>query len=118
MLSFSLICYIAVSSIAAVHAFPVLVKSSSSLQGIASSLDTKTFDDITMLEMESDCHQQKSNSPDSSTNACKIFCAAMASVISNQLLLDLTSAMVGTDVAFVAKGLHTREPALEPRPPK
>lgn len=118
MLSLSLICYLAVSSIAAAHAFPTLINSSTSPQNIINPVDNESLDGITALEIAPDCHQEPSDSPKNASSVCKIFCAAMAGVMSNHLLLDLPSTIGATEVAFVVKGFHTREPALEPQPPK
>lgn len=111
-LYFSLTCYIAVSSIASAHAFPALASGSTTPQNITSSVSAKR------LGMPSNCHQQSSGTAENKSNACEIFCACMASAISNQFLLELPSIMVNTEITFVEKNTLILESNLEPHPPK
>jgi hypothetical protein len=111
LLSITLICYFAVSSVAAVHAFP------KALSGVASLGDASS---VTLQpEMTQNCHQQQSvDESQGSVSSCKIFCAAMASAIASNFVSDLLANILSSEIAFIGKGLHTRDLGMEPHPPK
>ena len=123
---FILLCYLVVSSIASVHAFPDLATTSAPLS-VAShhSLNLAT-PDITKTSVAStsetmpDCHQvgQLNNSEEISMSLCKIFCAAMANAIATEFVLELPLLLISNEIVFLDKVFNTREFTLEPHPPK
>lgn len=111
LLSITLICYIAVSSVAAVHAFP----SQAAGNGEAQTLSMGNVDP----EMGPNCHQATNDGEQSKpVSVCKIFCAAMGNLISNDVSLGLPARHAIAEIGFLASQLNTREPSLEPHPPK
>lgn len=99
----SLICYLAVASIASAHAFPMM------------SLNSQQ-NDQTMSQAS--CHQGKGLIKATSLSVCKIFCAAMANVIptiSSQVVL---ASFVSEEIVYFGSPLLNRDPELEPQPPK
>jgi hypothetical protein len=110
LLSITLICYFAVSSVAAVHAFPKALSSVSS-SGDALSVSLQT-------EMTQNCHQQQNvDETQGSVSSCKIFCAAMTSAISSKFVSCLPANIHSSEIAFISKGFHTRDLGMEPHPP-
>ena len=113
----------AVSSIAAVHAFPsfddafpvdsmVTIDMADSMQ---SSPATNPMSD----GMQPGCHQASAEASNAdANNACEIFCAAMSIALSNEPRLDFDSPKLARDVVTLSGGFSTRQPDVEPQPPK
>ena len=111
--SITLLCYLAVSSIAAVHAFSPSVSAAQAAQtsqGIVGIADQ---------EMSPSCHQQQSHGePAVTSNNCKIFCAAMSNVINGDIAAYIAPLNVATEITFLLKDVAKLTLAREPHPPK
>ncbi|MBL4672705.1 MAG: hypothetical protein JKX81_10645 [Arenicella sp.] len=106
-----LLCYTAGASVAAMHALPM----SMGIDLSASSVSAQG------TEITSDCHQNQSNSDQAaskSMSACKIFCAAMTNVVSDNLVQLETTFNASTLIAFMRTKNGGSEPSMEPHPPK
>lgn len=104
-----LVCYIAVASIAAAHAFP---------KAIGDELNTMSSSS-TSLQVNSDCHQStESDSATSSVSACKVFCAAMGNVVINHLTSVAATRPSSLSIVFSGLGVTDSDLSLEPHPPK
>ncbi len=103
-----LICYLAASSIAAAHAFP---KEEGGEMKVTSS--------VSAMNDSSDCHQNSDPKADSaSMSACKIFCAAMGSVVINSVSFIQPISPNYVYSASHDSGLHDSIPSIEPHPPR
>jgi len=144
--SLLLICYLLVSSIAAVHAFPPLINEGLSSEGLSSegrSSEGRSSEGLSseavnnsqisfsatslnfgVSEMSPNCHQQQRSDSQSTADisvnsaACKIFCAAMSNIIANDFLVDLPMPTANTEIAFTRIGFYSTNTSLEPHPPK
>ena len=110
-LVFSLVCYLAVSSIAAAHAF--------------SSLDSRMGIKSDSAEIMPDCHQEGLSSVDSvhdeelnTVSPCKIFCSAMANIVPTEFGSIFSFIKPTVAVTFLSENLLSRQLAVEPHPPK
>jgi hypothetical protein len=109
-MSLTLICYVAVSSVAAAHAFPSSISTTAS-SDLSSSLS--------VAEMSPNCHQQKSDKAESKViSACKIFCAAMSNIIIDEFAIDQPEVKVGREITFLLQDISTLTFDMEPHPPK
>ena len=109
LMRFFLVCYLVVSSLATVHAFPSFDGLSDVTQGILLSSE----------DMQANCHQNIDDSSDSTkVTACELFCSAMGNVISNEIFIEADSVRPTQDIQFFTLALSTRQIALEPHPPK
>lgn len=71
-----------------------------------------------MSTSKAGCHQPQGDSSQKAASACELFCTAMANIIVNELALDLPAKVLSTEIIFRSNIFHTREPAMEPQPPK
>jgi hypothetical protein len=109
-MSVTLICYFAVSSVAAVHAFPPSLPTTGASQVSPS---------LSLANMNSNCHQQKSNEIESSViGSCKIFCASMSNIIIDELVTYLPVNDVSKEMIFLVRDVSTLAFDMEPHPPK
>jgi len=107
----SLLCYLAATSVASVHAFPMTDSGES----------TPVMSTILMEEegLNDTCHSP--NTPpceQSASTTCKIFCAAMAQAVAQ------TTDTIGLDIApaisipSFQSAILSRQLSVEPHPPK
>lgn len=109
-MSLTLICYVAVSSVAAAHAFP----SSLSTTGVSEASQSMPF-----VEMSPDCHQLKNDEAEPKLiSACKIFCAAMSNIIIEEIAIYQAELGVGREVTFLLQDVSMLTFDMEPHPPK
>ena len=118
----SMVCYVATSSIAAAHAFPMM-------GGIA-SLDSIDLEATTMVGEEAnqadgseaimDCHQDASSSADSgkASGICKIFCSAIGHALLSTELVEISSKFHNTSPRLGTDSLTTRQLSVDHQPPK
>lgn len=106
--SITLICYLAVASLAAAHAFPMMKSTNSTDSGVQIIDETLSMN----------CHETASSIKKASPSLCKMFCAAMGNVIPNAPELSFAKLDVSSKITFLSRGLVTREPEVEPQPPK
>ncbi|MGK0439769.1 MAG: hypothetical protein ACJATK_002733, partial [Paracoccaceae bacterium] len=106
-----LLCYTASASVAAMHAFPVSMGVDSSMSSVG----------LQGAEVAYGCHQNQSSSDQAaskSTSACKIFCAAMTNVVSNNLPHLETTSNTNMQIEFRPTETAGLQPSIEPQPPK
>lgn len=119
--SLTLLCYISVSSIASVHAFPSALKSASSLHSSSVNDNDSHVESLNadLTGMSPDCHGQTGSETETKSNtACAIFCATMSSLIVDQVKVNLPSNAVESMVEFLFADFKDYAFELEPRPPK
>lgn len=109
-----LLCYLAVSSTAGVHAFPSSTQNNDHLDGSSMTANAAEAD----MQIMAYCHQQNVESSQYSVSSCKIFCAAMASVISTEFLFVVPTSLINQEIAFTVTPLEAYELGIEPHPPK
>jgi hypothetical protein len=113
---FSLLCYLAVSSIAAVHAFP-------SVDALSVSQITAEANAAPAPDSMAHCQQMNSDlstslKTDSAVSVCKVFCSAISNVIANNSALNMPTTHVNSVIAFIVLEFHSPDPRLEKQPPK
>ncbi|HAU68381.1 MAG TPA: hypothetical protein DCW52_08295 [Gammaproteobacteria bacterium] len=113
---FSLLCYLAVSSIAAVHAFP-------SVDPVSAGQITTESNSVPASDSMAHCQQMNSEvstslKTDSAVSACKVFCSAISNVIANNIALNVPNTQVNAVIAFIDLEFHSPDPRLEKQPPK
>lgn len=118
----SMVCYVATSSIAAAHAFPMM-------SGIG-GLDSIALETTTMVGKEAnqadgseammDCHQNVNSSADTgkASGICKIFCSAIGHALLSTKLVEISSKFHSTFPRLGTDSLTTRELCVEHQPPK
>jgi hypothetical protein len=108
---FMLICYVAVSSIATVHAFPSFSDQSDMAQ---------TEQILSMSEkMQPNCHQNIDKSSDTtSVSLCELFCAAMGNVISHEIFIDADLVHPAQGINSLTQAFTSFQITVEPHPPK
>lgn len=115
LISLSLICYLAVSSMAAVHAFP-------SLESAPESNNTSLNDPSLASNeqaMQVNCHQGISQQPDSSkVSACELFCASMGTALATDITYYVDMVMLPSEISTFENGFNTHQGGVEPHPPK
>jgi hypothetical protein len=116
LLSFSLLCYIAVSSIAAVHAFPMSM-----------SQNTDNSGSVSVAPTAMPCHQAVDTTVDqeihdvykaNSFSLCEIFCAAMGHAISHEFAYLIPITRADAEITFIQPDFYKGDHSLEPHPPK
>lgn len=108
----SILCYLAVSSVAAVHAFPVLSKS-------ADVGDTLVMTGDSSLDHQPSCHQSSDISPDNAASVlCKIFCSAIGHAMVTDTASEAISLVPLIQVSALNGSLVTRQLSVERQPPR
>jgi hypothetical protein len=132
LVALSMLCYIATSSVAAVHALPMvgnLDNSPSTFLNakIPLSLKVGSFEVVSfegasgeMAESMMPCHQTSGSSADKvkASNACKIFCSAIGHALISVELPDVVSKLAHTSPRSRADSLLTRQTSVDHQPPK
>jgi len=113
IVSLTLICYTAASSIASAHAFPFPSKFMTSE---ASHADLTAA----VVGVSPDCHRQVSSKAESNTvSVCKMFCNVMSNIILDEKAVFYLPPMVAeSEVAFLLKNAAKFTLVLDPYPPK
>lgn len=118
----SMLCYIATSSIAAAHAFPMI--------GGNGSSDSFALKATTMVGEESNqaglsdemmaCHQGANSSVDGgkASGICKIFCSAIGHALLSTEVVEISSKFLNTPPRLGIDSLTTRQLSVEHQPPK
>ncbi|MBX2849943.1 MAG: hypothetical protein KTR16_16580 [Acidiferrobacterales bacterium] len=115
----SLICYLAVSSIATGHSYPIFA------DDVGDKVETLvTTDEIAIVSMDDaampDCHSSATpQSGQSESATCKIFCSVMAQAMSEASDEMMSIGIVpSVKMAPFHSKVLTRLVAVEPHPPK
>lgn len=118
----SMVCYIATSSIAAAHAFPMIAGngSSDSLDLKASTTVGKESNQAGLSDMMMACHQDANSSVDGgkASGICKIFCSAIGHALLSTEVVDISPKFQSTPPRLGTDSLTTRQLSVEHQPPK
>jgi hypothetical protein len=119
------LCFLAVSNVAAVHAFPSFnAASDTQIEAHAFVSDAVVAETRSGVAAMGHCEQStnsdfaSNNQSSYSVSVCKVFCAAMSNVIANDLVSTCISAHVSPAIAFIAVKFHSPFPRLEKQPPR
>lgn len=108
-----ILCYLAVSSIAAVHAFPAIdVMSSANIDKVSIMVDDASITD------QADCHQAMATSDSDASGVCKIFCSATGHALTTEISSDVATFIPLVQIPTLSDGLVTRQLSVEHQPPK
>jgi hypothetical protein len=118
----SMVCYVATSSIAAAHAFPMMggIGTSDSIALETSTMVSKEANQAVGSEAMMDCHQDANSSADSGkvSSICKIFCSAIGHALLSTELVEISSIFHNTSPRLGSDSLTTRQLSVEHQPPK
>lgn len=109
---FTLVCYLAVSSVAAVHAFPSFDDQPDSAQSVSMPAATSEM-------MQVNCHESAAQSSGkTSVSLCKMFCSSMCTAVPNEFVLLLESVEPAKQIMHKKIERLTRQLTVEQHPPK
>jgi hypothetical protein len=116
------VCYLATSSIAAVHAFPMIGNMGNADQ-VANDAMVITSEEASEVQPEEKmmaCHQNPGASSDLSKESalCKISCSAISHVYLSHDVVELASIFHTPSPYNGPASLTTRQPAVDHQPPK
>lgn len=119
----SMLCYLATSSIAAVHAFPMITSSGSDQStslDVNSSTSTAQVASLKMSQSLMPCHQLSGSSADNvkASNACKNFCSSMGHALASVDEIHVAAKPQHPAPYTRTKRLLTRQSSVDQQPPK
>lgn len=124
----STLCYIATSSLAAAHAFPMMGKQNSQqtvlMQGDESVRSQANADQPEghveghAAATAMSCHQATSSMADNAAGACKAFCSAIGQALLSVATVEAGPARHSQNPCFNADSLLTRHISVDHQPPK
>ena len=123
----STFCYIATSSLAAAHAFPMMGKQNSSQTVLMQSDDVRAHANTDQARAQFEgqaaedamsCHQATSSIADNTAGACKAFCAAIGHALLSVATIESGLARHSQNPCFNANSLLTRHISVDHQPPK
>lgn len=104
IVTLTLICYLAVSGVASVHATPI-----SQSEAITNS---------SINAMSADCHTQSDDAQAMSGSTCKIFCSVLSNIVIADAVECLRSYPTAHLIDFHCRDVAMLSLAKEPYPPK
>jgi len=124
----STLCYIATSSVAAVHAFPmmsnqnipqtVLVESKELVRAEAKADQAEGQVEVQAAASAMQCHQATSAVGDNAASVCKVFCSAIGQALLTVATVEAGPARHSQNPCFNANSLLTRHISVDHQPPK
>ena len=118
----SILCYIATSSVAAVHAFPMMgsMDSSQTVSMESSETNSVKSEKVQVAEAVMPCHQITSSAADNTkaSSACKTFCSATGHALLSIEALEVVSTYYNRSPYSGSNSLLTRHTSVDHQPPK
>ena len=106
----SVLCYLVVASVAAVHAYPAMS------DAVA---DSSTLASGSGLDDQPNCHESRDMSPDSAASGlCKIFCSAIGHAMTTDTASEVISLVPLVQVSTLSGSIVTRQLSVEQQPPR
>jgi len=107
----SLLCYLAATSVASVHAFPMTDSGESTPMMATMMVGGESLDENCHSPNTPPCEQSESTT-------CKIFCAAMAQAMAQSNETDSLDIKPAISVVSFQSAILSRQLSVEPHPPK